>query len=128
MGGAMGQIGLPTPILELVAEPIGRERLAELCNEERQVAYLGGLNARLQSRVQRNIHVDRNAVFVLRLAESNATVSDMTPTKPGRVLAPPGREPNQVNCKTRLGAQRVPGVELANLLGGPRVMALGQVF
>jgi len=66
MCGAMRQIGLPTPILELVSEPVCRERLAKLGEQERHVgANLRRRNVLGERRMQWNIDVDRIAVLVL---------------------------------------------------------------
>lgn len=68
---AMRQIGLPAPILELVPEPIRRERPTELGEQERHVgANLRHRNALGERWVQRDVDVDRIAVFVLCLAEA----------------------------------------------------------
>src|SRR5712664_10377 len=114
MRRSMRQVRLTTPVLKLVAETVGGERLPELSDQESEVAHGGGLDTGLQRRVQWNVHINRVAVFVFRLTKTNATVAHMLPPKPGGILTSARRKSDQVDCETRLRSEGMACVELFN--------------
>lgn len=79
MDGAMRQIGLAAPVLELVPEPVCSERLAKLGEQERQVgADLRRRDARGERRMQRN---------VVGLAKADSAVAGVLAAKARHILA-----------------------------------------
>ena len=71
------QIGLPAPILELVPESVRGERLAVYGDQECHIAEFARRNARREIGMQRNVDVDRVAMLVLCLLETDAPASDV---------------------------------------------------
>jgi len=71
------QVGLPAPVLECVSEAVGRVRFSILGDQKRQVLRWRRCDGIRQVTVQRDIHVDRIAVLVFRLAVTNSAVLDV---------------------------------------------------
>jgi hypothetical protein len=103
VGRTMRQVRLTAPILELVSEPIRRKWPSELGKQKGHVgAGPRGSDASRQRGMQRNIDIDRIAVFVFCLTKANSTVAYMLATKARRILASARCITQQVQRETRL--------------------------
>jgi len=129
VGRAMRKIRLATPVLELVPEAVGREGFAKLREQEGQLHFdLGSSDTVRQFRMQRNIDVDRIAVFVLCLSEADSVVPNVLAAEAGSIFAPARCVTQQVQGESRLRTNRMSPVKLFNLFVGPGVMPVGPIF
>jgi signal transduction histidine kinase len=129
VGRTMRKIRLAAPILELVPEPVSIEGLAELSEQEGhlRINFRSG-DARCQLRMQRNIDVDRIAMFVLCLPKANPTVAYVLTAKTRTVFAAACSVAQQVQCEPRLQTKWVSFVKLLNFFVGPSVVSIRPIF
>src|SRR5947209_18988822 len=112
MRRAVRQISLAAPILELIAETVRCERLAVFSNQQRHVADLRRVNARLEVGVQRDIAVDRVTMLVLCLPKLHSASANVLPAQARRVLAASRGVPQHVKREAGLSTNRMLLVEL----------------
>ena len=74
--------------------------------------------------MQRNIDVNRIAMFVLRLTKADSTVTNVLAAKTRSIFAPARSKAQQVESEPGLRSERVPFVILSNLFVGPSVMSI----
>lgn len=114
---------MAAPILELVPEPVGGERFAELGQQKGHVAANVRRRDALRERgVQWNVDINRIPMFVFCLPKANTAIPDMLATKARPIFTPAGCVAQQIERETRLRSERVPLVELLDFLIRPSVM------
>jgi hypothetical protein len=78
--------------------------------------------------MQGNVNLDRIAMLILGLTETNATVANMLRTQPWCVLASPLSVTQNIQREPRLCARWVPFVVLFDLIGRPTMVPCRSVF
>lgn len=121
--GAMRQVCLTAPVLELVTKAVRRVRLAEFSHEVRQVLRRCRIEAALQIMVHRNIDIDWVAMLVLGLPVAQPPAADMLRAEAHDIFAAARGIEKKIKREPRLRPDRVFTLVPLDFFQFPRVMA-----
>jgi hypothetical protein len=103
----MWQTGLIAPLSKAIPKTRRTEWSTKLRDEERQMARGGGLNNGLEIRMERDIHLNRPAVFIFCLGITETAISNVRRTKAYCILSSAGRVEHECHSQPRLPPNRV---------------------